>query len=116
MLTLICDKCSKEFTLEAKDIKHKTINKIEVQYFECEHCNEKYITICSDDYIVKEQQRYKCITNDVQELARVIVNNNKINSTEHNKKLNELVDKQSRCLENIKLHSGRLKLKVIGLV
>lgn len=111
-----CDKCNKEFSLDAEDIKTKIIDNIEVQYFECKHCDEKYIIICTDDYIIKEQQRYKCITDDIQALVRAIKNNKQTNTTKYYKKLNELVDKQIRYLDNIKLHSSSLKLKVIDRV
>lgn len=85
MQYICCNKCDKEFSIEAKNIKTIIIDNIKVQYFECKHCKEKYITSCIDDYIDKEQIRYK-----------------KLN--EHNKR--------SKCLKNMKIHSDRLKDKV----
>ena len=87
---LNCDCCNKEFILEAQDIKIKIIDDVEVSYFECKHCNYKYITTCIDDYIRKEQRRY-------QKLIKSI----------------DKVDKTQKCLRNMKLHSDRLKAKII---
>lgn len=85
MQDICCNKCNKEFSVEAKNIKTKIVGNIEVQYFKCKYCNEKYITSCIDDYIEKEQTRYK--------------------------KLNEY-NKRSKCLKNMKMYSERLKDKV----
>lgn len=82
---LNCDCCNKEFILEAKDIKTRIINDVEVSYFECKHCKHKYITTCIDDYIRKEQRRYNRLTDK---------------------------DKKLKCLQNMKRHSDTLKLKI----
>lgn len=86
-----CDKCEQEFLLERKDIKHRAIDElmINVSYFECSNCKQKYIIECVDQYILKEQRRYKKLS-------------------DRNKKL--------KCLNNMKVHSDRLKLKVIDLL
>lgn len=93
-MNLKCDKCNEEFILDDKDIKCKSLDDvlINVTYFECSNCNEKYIVSCEDKYILKEQRRYK--------------------------KLKESNDnaKAIKCLNNMKLHSDRLKLKVINLL
>lgn len=46
----ICDNCEQEFLLEAKDIKHRAIDElmINVSYFECSNCKQKYIIECVD--------------------------------------------------------------------
>lgn len=89
-MILKCDKCNEEFILDDNDIKHKLIDYmlVNVTYFECSNCNEKYIVSCEDKYILKEQRRYK--------------------------KLKESNDnaKAIKCLNNMKLHSDRLKEKV----
>lgn len=87
----ICDKCEREFLLESEYIKHRAIDAlmINVSYFECSNCKQKYITECVDQYILKEQRRYKKLS-------------------DRNKKL--------KCLNNMNVHSDRLKLKVIDLL
>ena len=86
-----CDKCEQEFLLERKDIKHRAIDElmINVSYFECSNCKQKYIIECVDQYILKEQRRYKKLSDS-------------------KKKLN--------CLNNMKTYSDRLKFKVIDLL
>lgn len=90
-MNIKCDKCCEEFSLENKDIITKEIDNlhISVRYFECKHCSEKYITECIDNYISKEKRRYEKLTDN---------------------------DKKIKCLSNMKLHSDRLKLKVIDLL
>lgn len=109
-----CDKCNEEFSLEAEDIKTKVIDEvlITVSFFECPHCQHKYITSCVDNYIRKEQIRYKNIIKDIQDLIRTNVRSNKINITQYDKKLKVLKDKKTRCLDNMKLHSDILEDKV----
>ncbi len=92
-MNCICDNCKQEIHIEAQDIKNKIIDNIEVSYFECKYCNNKYITTCIDDYIKKEQNRYL-------KLGR---RNGKYEATK-------------KALKNMKIHSGRLKLKVINLI
>lgn len=92
-MNCICDNCEQEIHIEAKDIKNKIIDNIEVSYFKCKYCNDKYITTCIDDYIKKEQKRYF-------KLSRM---NGKHEAT-------------LKALENMKVHSDRLKLKVIKLL
>lgn len=114
MNNIKCDKCNKEFSLEADDIKTKVIDEvlITVSFFECPHCQHKYITSCVDSYIRKEQIRYKNIIKDMQDLIRTSVRSNKINITQYDKKLKVLKDKKTRCLDNMKLHSDILEDKV----
>nr|WP_302417069.1 hypothetical protein [uncultured Romboutsia sp.] len=90
-----CDKCEQEFLLERKDIKHRAIDElmINVSYFECSNCKQKYIIECVDQYILKEQRRY----------LRLSRQNGKYEST-------------MKALKNMKVHSDRLKLKVIDLL
>ncbi len=91
MENIKCDKCNKEFSLEAKDIKHRAIEElmINVSYFECSNCKQKYITECIDQYILKEQRRY-----------------------------NKLSDRKMKlnCLNNMRVHSDRLKAKIINML
>lgn len=89
----ICDNCEQQFLLEAKDIKHRVIDDlmINVSYFECSNCKQKYITECVDQYILKEQRRY----------LRLARHNGKYEST-------------MKALENMKVHSDRLKSKIIN--
>lgn len=91
----ICDNCEQEFLLEAKDIKHRYIDEvmIKVSYFECSYCNEKYITHCEDEYILKEQRRY----------FKLSKQNGEYNAT-------------MKALKNMKVHSDRLKLNIIDLL
>ena len=91
----ICDNCEQEFLLEAKDINHRAIDElmINVSYFECSNCKQKYIIECVDQYILKEQRRY----------LRLSRQNGKNEST-------------MKALKNMKVHSDRLKLKVIDLL
>lgn len=94
-MNIKCDKCDQEFLLKSKDIKHRDIDElmINVSYFECSNCKQKYITSCVDEYILKEQRRY----------LRLSRQNGKCEST-------------MKALENMKVHSDRLKLKVIDLL
>ena len=92
-MKVICDECNKEFVIELRDIVEVELNidrkNVLVQYFECSHCKYKYITLCIDDYIEKEQRRYKKLKDH---------------------------DKRIKCLNNMKTHSDRLKLKSIELL
>ncbi|MGL5330188.1 MAG: hypothetical protein ACRDD7_13035 [Peptostreptococcaceae bacterium] len=88
---LACDICNNEFILEAHNIQTKIIDNVEIIYFECRHCSYKYITTCIDDYIRKEQRRYQKLIKDIDN-----------------------VDKTHKCLNNMKLHSDRLKIKFLG--
>lgn len=112
MENIKCDKCNKEFSLEVRDINTKAIDDIQVSYFECKHCNHKYITTCVDNYIIKEQRRYQNIFKEIQELIRITVRSDKTNITQYDKKLEALKDKKLKCLENMKLHSNILKEKI----
>lgn len=47
---VICDKCEKGFPIPDK-LKQKRIEKVDVSYFECPHCEAKYITHCMDKRI-----------------------------------------------------------------
>lgn len=85
MENIVCDKCNKEFSLEAKDLESKIVDDTEVQYFECKHCNHKYITACIDSYNRKELRRYNRLSDS---------------------------DKKLKCLQNMKTHSDMLKDKI----
>ncbi|SCI45591.1 Uncharacterised protein [uncultured Clostridium sp.] len=94
-MNCICDNCKQEIQIEAKDIKLKSIDElmVNVTYFECSRCNKKYIVSCVDKYILKEQRRYL-------KLGR---GNGKYEAT-------------IKALKNMKIHSDRLKYKVISLL
>lgn len=84
-----CDSCSKDFVLKYEDIKAVVIDNIKVKYFKCEHCKEKYITECVDDFIVKERLRYKRL---------------------HSKR------KKQICMDGMIAHTNELKLKIIDRI
>lgn len=89
MKSVTCDNCTNEIILSEDIIIETDIDGIEVKYFECLECTEKYIISCIDDYIRKEQRRYFKLK---QEAGRS--------------------DDAIKCLNNMKLHSDRIKLKV----
>lgn len=101
-MKVICDECNKEFFIETEDLIETKLTidnkKVSTTWFKCSHCNKKYITSCIDDYIEKEQRRYE-----------KLVDNCKKNKTSNQ-------DRRIKCLNNMKTHSDRLKLKVIGLL
>lgn len=81
-MKVTCNECNKSFEIKCKT---KVIDDIEVTYFKCTKCNHLYIISCVNDYIKKEQRRYK-----------------KLN----NKTLLKM------CSKNIMLHNNRLKNKL----
>nr|DAF09369.1 MAG TPA: MqsA [Caudoviricetes sp.] len=89
-MLVICDQCNHSFTIEKENIRNILINDIEVTYLECKECNHKYVISCIDEYIMKEQRRYQ----------KLIRDNNKGDSL--------------KCLMNMKVHSNRLKNKIIN--
>ena len=92
-MIVICDQCNNSFNIEKEDLKDKMIDNIKVTYFECRECNHKYVTSCVDEYIMKEQRRYQKLIKDINK-----------------------ADKSQKCLRNMKLHSDRLKKKVLEKV
>lgn len=92
-MLVICDQCNHSFNIEEEDLKEKMIDDIEVTYLECKECNHKYVTSCVDEYIMKEQRRYQKLIKDI----------NKTN-------------KSQKCLRNMKLHSDRLKKKLLNKI
>jgi transcription elongation factor Elf1 len=94
-MNCVCDNCKQEIQIEAKDIKFKAIDElmVNVTYFECIHCDKKYIVSCIDKYILKEQRRY----------FKLVRENGKHDAT-------------IKALKNMKIHSDRLKDKVVNLL
>lgn len=99
MIKVKCDICDNEFTISEEKIQKKKVKYIEVNYFECENCNHKYITSCYDDYILKEQRRLK-------KLDEKIVSEFDIS------KKKKLINKSQKLLKHLKIHSDRLKRDV----
>ena len=81
-MIVTCNECSKEFEVECKT---KIVDDIEVTYFKCIECNQIYVISCVNDYIKKEQRRFKRLTNKT--LLKI-------------------------CHKNIRLNSNRLKSKL----
>lgn len=49
-INIVCDKCGKEFEIKESDLKIKKFeNEIEIQYFKCPDCGEKYIYLVTDE-------------------------------------------------------------------
>lgn len=98
-----CDICNIEFELNREKIKTITVNGIEVNYFECNSCNHKYITSCYDDYVLREQRKLKKL-------------DEKISVTTNGKEREKLMIKSQRMLKHLKTHSDRLKMDVQKLL
>lgn len=111
MENIVCDKCNKQFNLEAKDLKYKVVDDILVQYFECKHCNHKYITTCRDNYIDKEYIRHQNLDKDIKSLES-LRRKDGIFTYKHEEELIKLKGKKVKCLKNMNTHSHRLKLKI----
>lgn len=78
-----CNECNNTFEINCD---MKLINDIEVTYFKCSECNKLYIICCVDEYIKKEQRRYKKLKNE---------------------------GLKKTCHKNITLHSNMLKKKML---
>lgn len=112
MNNIICDKCNKEFNLEAEDLKSKTIDDIHVMYFECKHCNYKYITTCRDSYIDREYVRHQKLKEDIESLETLRRRDGRF-TYKHQEELIKLKGKKIKCLKNMNTHSHRLKDNII---
>lgn len=82
-MIVTCNECNKTFEINCD---MKLINNVEVTYFKCNECNTLYIICCVDEYIKKEQRRYKKLKNEV--LKKI-------------------------CHNNITLHSNMLKKRML---
>ena len=60
-MIVTCDECNKTFEINCD---MKLIDDIEVTYFKCNECDKLYIICCVDEYIKKEQRRYKKLKNE----------------------------------------------------
>lgn len=109
---LNCDHCNNKFRLEAKDINTKVIDDVEVNYFECNHCKHKYITTCTDKYILKLQVEYKKLVKEKAELIRDTVRSRHIHITKYDKKIKAIDTKKLSILEDMKRHSDMIVAKV----
>lgn len=108
-----CDKCNKDFNLKLRNLKKKVIDGIEVMYFTCKHCNEKYLYSCIDDYIKSKQKAYKNLENKIKALSNKFI---KDNSQGLLKEITDLRNKKLQCLKDMKNHSdiliGKVKDKI----
>lgn len=82
-MIVTCNECNNTFEINCD---MKLINDIEVTYFKCSECNKLYIVCCVDEYIKKEQRRYKKLKNEVL---------------------------KKTCHKNITLHSNMLKKRML---
>ena len=80
-----CNECNISFEIKCKNI---IINDIEITYFKCTECNQLYIISCVNDYIRKEQQRYKRLKNKT--LKKICHNNIMLHSNMLKRKLEKL--------------------------
>lgn len=94
-----CDICDIEFEINNPAMKVKNVNGIEVNYFECNNCNHKYITSCYDDYVLREQRKLKKL-------------DEKISVTTNGKEREKLIIKSQKLLRHLKTHSDRLKMDI----
>ena len=65
-----CIKCNKDFYLKASNIKKKFIDKVKVEYFKCKHCQERYISMCTDDYVKDKKNELKKLEREIASLAK----------------------------------------------
>lgn len=94
-----CDICDVEFEIDNSKMKVKNVNGIEVNYFECNKCNHKYITSCYDNYVLREQKKLKKL-------------DEKIATTIDGKEREKLIIKSRKLLKHLKTHSDRLKMEI----
>lgn len=104
-----CNKCEKEFKLKPRDLKVKTIDNIEVKYFNCKHCKEIYIYSCFDDYINSKQKEYKDLEAKIKTLYNKFIKND---SQQLLKEIMDSRNKKLNCLKDMKKHSDSLIRKV----
>ncbi|HBG7314073.1 hypothetical protein NMF85_10660 [Clostridioides difficile] len=67
MSKIICDKCNHSFKVNLKDIKTYFIDDIEIKYFKCRKCKERYIISFEDDKLKEMKKNYNEMLNEEKE-------------------------------------------------
>lgn len=71
VIDIVCDKCGKEFQIKESDLKVKKFeNEIEIQYFKCPECGEKYIYLVTDKKLRNLIDYYKNRKGDINQAVR----------------------------------------------
>ncbi|HCL4578783.1 TPA: transglycosylase [Clostridium botulinum] len=89
LLLVSCNKCNKDFEI---GIKTKYYYKLEIQYFICPHCGEKYTYAVIDDYIREKRKELNNIKEKVKQCTK-------------EKQVNKLINEQRKIIRNMKQYS-----------
>lgn len=93
----VCDKCENEFVIEEDSLKAKTIDDVNIKYFKCPYCSEKFIYIVEDKYTLQKQNKIKNIQEKLKEPG--------------NKKADKLYKNMKKIMKDVFEYQRRLKTK-----
>lgn len=99
-ITVRCDKCQFEFHPRVKQLEFREQDKIVVNGFVCPKCNQRYITLVTDNNIRRDLAKLEDLHQEVKRIKRQIENESKEQINIRGYVPQDILDRQKRQYDN----------------